>query len=112
MKKVWNHGSLIMCKIIWISLCAYFIMKPDEGGLALYATGNNQEATMFFISISVKGGLWLATAEGMYVNFDSSDNNLKANLVNMFGIFFAIFRYYLQSKRWWAIQIHAECRVT
>ena len=40
---------------------------------------------MFSISISVKGGLRLATAKGMYVSFDSSDSSLKANSVDHFG---------------------------
>ena len=62
-----------------------YVMVNAKAGLALYATGSEQEATMFSISISLKGGLRLATAEGMYVNFDSSDSSLKANSVDQFG---------------------------
>ena len=62
-----------------------YVIVNAKAGLALYATGNEQEATMFSISISLKGGLRLATTEGMYVNFDSSDSSLKANSVDQFG---------------------------
>ena len=62
-----------------------YVIVNAEAGLALYATGNEQEATMFSISISLKGGLRFATTEGMYVNFDSSDSSLKANSVDQFG---------------------------
>ena len=62
-----------------------YVIVNAKAGLALYATGNEQEATMFSISISLKGGLRFATTEGMYVNFDSSDSSLKANSVDQFG---------------------------
>ena len=62
-----------------------YVLVNAKAGLALYATGNEQEATIFSISISLKGGLRLATTEGMYVNFDSSDSSLKANSVDQFG---------------------------
>ena len=52
---------------------------------ALYATGSVEQATMFSISISMDGGLRLATAEGMYVTFDTSEKSLRTNSVDQFG---------------------------
>ena len=62
----------------------YVTVSPDAGS-ALYANGSAEEATMFSMSISVTGGLRLATKDGMYVNFDSNDNSLRADCVEQFG---------------------------
>ena len=52
---------------------------------ALYATGSEQNATLFSISISTKGGLRLVADTGMYVTYDSSDNSLRATAVDQNG---------------------------
>ena len=62
----------------------YVRISPDAGS-ALYAISSAEEATMFSVSISVTGGLRLATKDGMYVNFDSNDNSLRADCVEQFG---------------------------
>ena len=64
-----------------------YVTVNEEAGLALYATSSAEEATMFSISISVNGGLRLATVGGkqLYVHFDSSDNSLRATTVDQFG---------------------------
>lgn len=62
-----------------------YVTVNTSAGSALYATSSVEEATMFSISISVKGGLRLATKDGMYICFDFSDSSLKANSVDQFG---------------------------
>ena len=62
-----------------------YVMINTDAGLVLYATGSAEEATKFSISISVKGGLRLASADKMYVHFNSEDSNLRANSVDHFG---------------------------
>ena len=62
-----------------------YVRVNADGGCALYAISKAEEATMFSISISVTGGLRLATKDGMYINFDSNDNSLRANYVDPFG---------------------------
>ena len=54
-------------------------------GSALHATSSAEGATKFSVSVSVEGSLRLATAEGLYVNFDSSDSSVKASSVDQFG---------------------------
>ena len=51
----------------------------------LFATASKEKATLFYVSLSAKGGLRLATVVGMYVSFDSSDNSLRATSTSHFG---------------------------
>ena len=78
-KKCHGNFFIIKCRN------GQYVTVNTDAGLVLYATSSEEGATMFSISISVDGGLRLATAEGMYVTFDSSSRSLTANSVDHFG---------------------------
>lgn len=96
-----SNNMLVAVEAVPSDICMMIVQKDGEkfkircssngkyvtvgAGSVLYATGSVEEATLFSISISLKGALRVA-ANGMFINFDSDNNCFRANSVDYFSI--------------------------